>query len=84
MLTLPSILAATKQMRVYGESEGGSCFGVTDPSRLRPPFSSGTPEAIPSENAVHLKVTRNDAAGKYEVTRIDPKDIPPGGKIEKS
>jgi hypothetical protein len=84
MLTLKSILAATRQMGLYGEHRGGSCFGVTDPSHLRPPSPSGTPETIPSEDVFRLRVTRNDAAEKYEVTRIDPKDIPPGEKIEKS
>jgi hypothetical protein len=37
MLTLKSLLYALKFQRLAGRDEG-SCFGVTDPSRLRRPF----------------------------------------------
>jgi hypothetical protein len=55
MLTLKTIMAVQALERSYGRYEG-ACFGVTDPSRLRPP-TSPSPLSIPPKEVKGLTRT---------------------------
>jgi hypothetical protein len=59
MLTLNSILRIMRSERSYGADEG-SCFGVTDPSRLRPAFRRRRSRTEP--------VCASCKAGKHDCT----------------
>ncbi len=41
------VLNVMRFNKTYGLENGGSCFGVTDPSRLRPEFVGPLPKTIP-------------------------------------
>jgi hypothetical protein len=50
MPTTAADIAATRKLReAFGEEDRGSCFGVTDPSRLRPPFAQPKKDAAAQE-----------------------------------
>ncbi len=72
MLTLDTILKAAKHMASYGDDGRGSCFGVSDPSRLRPPTTPPR-RTTPQETdgpSVTLKVRRDDVKGEYTFENV--------------
>lgn len=59
MLTAKSIAEIMRMRQAFGITEDGSCFGVTDPSRLRD-----------TQNAIRLRYLRDSSQRKSEAPQV--------------